>query len=175
MDVPGVPAGVDVLVGVGVPTAVPVGLGVVVGVWVATEVPVGVGGTVGVWVSATVTAGVDIPAVLTINWGASAPDSREERLMAVEPGVESPKLYVPSPVTKAVTSSVTQLPLTTADDVATLLPIAGALLDVMVVSPQVLFATDLATRPLDEAEFAWTKRRPCVMACPASPDTLKRK
>jgi hypothetical protein len=146
-------------VGVGELTAVPVGIDVLVVVGVLSAVSVDAGGIVGVWVSATVTAGVDIPAVLTINWGASTPDSREERLMAVEPGVETPKLYVPSPVTKAVISSVTQLPLTTAGEVARELPMAGALLDVMVVSSQVLFATDLATRPLEEAEFAWIKRR----------------
>ena len=113
-----------VLVAVGLP-----GVDVLVGVPTRVGVLVSVTTEVGVVVFASVFVGAGVEELLTVttNWGASAPNSREARLMAVEPGVETPKLNVPSPVTKAVTSNVTQVPLTTAGEVAKVLPMAGAL------------------------------------------------
>ena len=49
-------------------------------------------------VGVAVAVEVDVWVVMT-NCGAFVPDSREERLRAVEPGVEIPKLNVPSRVT----------------------------------------------------------------------------
>ena len=81
-------------------------------------------------------------------------DSREARLMAVEPGVERPKLKVPSPVTYEVTSSATQIREATAGEVISVMPKAGALLAVIVFSPQVLSTTLLTVMPCEEALFA---------------------
>jgi hypothetical protein len=105
---------------VGVSVSVDTGVSVkaaVVGVSVSAEI-VGVSvntGAVGVSVTGEVVGvalgagivgvgeelGVDVDGGLLsviISLGALAPDSREARLMAVEPGVITPKLYVPSPV-----------------------------------------------------------------------------
>ncbi len=81
------------------------------------------------------------------------PDSREVKLMAVEPGVVTPKLYVPSDVTYEVTSNVTQLPEVNAPDVAMVLSIAGAFEYVIVLSPQPLSATVQACMPALELLF----------------------
>ncbi len=73
-----------------------VGAGALVGVLVGnTPVGVAVGGgraAVGVAVATA-------PLRLKTSCGALAPDSRAAKLMAVEPGVIIPKLYVPAAVT----------------------------------------------------------------------------
>jgi hypothetical protein len=93
----GVKTGVDVFVaGILVGVDVFVG-GMLVGVDVTTGVDVVV--AAGIPVDVDVTTGVDDPLMLTINLGELAPDSRDERLIAVEPGVVTPKLNVPSAVT----------------------------------------------------------------------------
>ena len=89
-----------------------------------------------------------------ISCGENVIDSREARLMAVEPGVERPKLNVPSPVTYEVTSNATQIFDATAGEVTSVMPMAGALLAVIVFSPQVLSATVLTVMPCEEALFA---------------------
>ncbi len=97
------------------------------------------------------------PFRVSTSCGALAPDSRAERLMAVGPGVERPKLKVPWPLTKEVTSKKIQVPLTTAGEVSKEVSIAGWLAEVMVVSPQVLSATDWEVIPEVEAELAWMR------------------
>ena len=77
--------GTGVLVGVGEPAVAVGDTGVVVEVGAPA---VAVGGT-----------GVDESFNVKTNWGAFAPDSREDKLIAVEPGVETPKLLSPSEVT----------------------------------------------------------------------------
>jgi hypothetical protein len=64
---------------------------------VGIDVGVFVGEDIGVLVGIAVAVEVDARVVM-INCGAFAPDSREARLIAVEPGVEIPKLNVPSRV-----------------------------------------------------------------------------
>ena len=75
-----------------------------------------------------VAVGVEAVFTVTINCGAWTPDSREARLIAVVPGVDTPKLYKPSPATKEVTSKVTQVPLATAGEDPRVAPVSGALL-----------------------------------------------
>ena len=133
-DVLGEPVGVDVGVFTGVLVGIEIGVtaGILVGVGVAVtagilvgvgeivELATGVGVLVstGMTVDVAVAAGEDGPVILTINLG---------ELIAVEPGVVTPKLNVPSPVTYEVTSNVTQVPPTTAGEDTRVLPIAGAL------------------------------------------------
>ena len=143
VDVLGEPVGVDVGVFTGVLVGIDIGVtaGILVGVGVAVtagilvgvgeivELATGVGVLVstGKSVDVAVAAREDDPVILTINLGEFAPDSRDARLIAVEPGVVTPKLNVPSPVTYDVTSNVTQVPPTTAGEDTRVLPIAGAL------------------------------------------------
>ncbi len=81
------------------PLRVATGVGVLVlaGVGVAVLAWVGVAVLTGVEVG--VATEVDELVVVMINWGEFAPDSREAREIAVLPGVMTPKLNVPSPVT----------------------------------------------------------------------------
>ena len=75
-------------------------LGCEVGVAVSIAVGIDVGVFVGVNTAMLVAVAVDVGAlVVMINCGASVPDSREERLIAVTPEVEISKLNVPSWVT----------------------------------------------------------------------------
>ena len=68
-------------------------VGEAVGVADGSDVGVFVGVNIAVVVAVAVAVGA---LVVMINCGASVPDSREERLIAVTPDVESPKLNVPS-------------------------------------------------------------------------------
>ena len=105
----------------GVDDGVDEATGVRVGVADITEVGVGLG-AMAVVVFTEVAMDVLVAACvlelfkLSINWGAFAPDSRAERLMAVEPGVDTLKLKVPWVFTNDDTSSVTQLPDVTAGE-----------------------------------------------------------
>ena len=102
----GIVVGVRVLVAFGVEVAVLVEFGIAVGVLVlvafgvAVLVKPGVGVVLLSAVGVRVTVGDALlpPEVSTISCGAFAPDSRLAKLMAVLPGVMSPRLYVPLPV-----------------------------------------------------------------------------
>ena len=61
--------------------------------------------------------------------------------MAVLPGTVSARVYVPLPVIEDVTSTVVHVPLLKPPEVSRILPTAGALLYVIVDSPQVLLLT----------------------------------
>lgn len=65
--------------------------------------------------------------------------------------------------------------MTTAGEVARVLPIAGALLAVIVVSPQVLFATVLAAIPVEEALLAQISKRTRLIVPPPRLGTVKRR
>jgi hypothetical protein len=80
--------------GLGVQTGEEVGVIARVGV----DVGIFVGEGIGVLIGVAVAVEVDAWIVMT-NCGAFAPDSRAERLRAVKPGVDIPKLNVPSWVT----------------------------------------------------------------------------
>ena len=68
-----------------------------VGEAVGVAVGIDVGVFVGMKIAVLVAVAVDVGAlVVMINCGASVPDSRDERLIAVTPDVEIPKLNVPS-------------------------------------------------------------------------------
>ena len=69
--------------------------GVEVSVFVEVSVGIGVDAKVGVFVRVAVAVEVGARVVM-INCGAFVPDSREERLRAREPGVDMPKLNMPS-------------------------------------------------------------------------------
>jgi hypothetical protein len=76
------------------------------------------------------------------SWGGCGP-SRDESETAVLFVVEIPKLYVPLPDIAAVTSTLVHVPAVILPELLKLVgPKGGALSLVMVVSPQVLFATE---------------------------------
>ena len=83
---------------------------VLVGVFVITGTVVFVSADVAAKVGIIVAKGVDKPLNNRINLGDLDPDSRDDRLIAVDPGVNKLKLYEPSPVTYEVISKVIQLP-----------------------------------------------------------------
>jgi len=69
-------------------------------------------------------------------------DSRLPRLRAVAPVVDRPMLYVPLPVMRGVTSTVVHVAaLAAPDEPVFAAPNAGALANVMDVSPQLVSAT----------------------------------
>src|SRR5512141_287839 len=109
---------------------------------------------VGVGVAAEPAVGVEVaevdPPKVSTSRGALPPDSRDARLMAVEPAVDTPKLYTPSALTNEVTSRLTHAPVATAPEVARVPPEAGMLLYVMPVSLQLLSATLAAEMPTEE-------------------------
>jgi hypothetical protein len=86
------------------------------------------------------------------NCGASAPVSRLAILMAVELVVVTAMLIVPLPLTKEVTLMLTKVlaVLTAPDEPANGPSTAGALLKVMVVSPQLVSLTPLILTPVVE-------------------------
>lgn len=86
-----------VLVAVGTMGVAVGGTSVWVGVKTGMAVLVAVGAFVGAIVA--VATGVDDPLMLTSSLGEFVPDSREARLIAVVPGVVTPKLNVPSLLT----------------------------------------------------------------------------
>src|SRR3954447_7185145 len=82
------------------------------------------------------------PPVSTTSCGGFAPASRLAMLTAVELAVASAKLTLPSPFTSGVTSSVVVLDAATApDEAAGPTASGGALLQLIVFSPQPLSAT----------------------------------
>jgi len=167
-----VEAGTAVLVGSTIGVAVLAVATVAVGLagittWVAVltaiAVAVGLGGittgiavvvTTGMLVGAETTTGLVDWFTLMTNLGEFAPDSRDARLIAVQSGAVIPKLKVPSPVIKEVTSRVTQVPPETVEEEANVLPNAGAFLEFKAISLQALLATDRTIRPLLELPFA---------------------
>lgn len=142
--------GISVAVGtsVGVSVAVAVAVGMSVGVSVAVAVSVAVGMSVGVSVmlavAVSVRVGVSVgvsaasllklpPTVMT-NCGA-LPPVRLEKLVCVLLVVAIARSYAPLPVTRAVTSTSVHVLATIAPELPKLLPRAGALLKLIVVSP----------------------------------------
>ena len=85
----------------------------------------------GLLVARTVVAGVEVavaaPFSVRTNCGGFTPDSRLAMLMAVELKLVTPRLKRPSPVTKALTSVLTQTPLVKAPEDPNWLPRSGAL------------------------------------------------
>lgn len=133
---------VAALVPVGEAVAVDVLVRVAVEVAVAVDVLVGVLVRIAVAVAVAVLVGVLVAvARVMTSCGALAPDSRLASASAVELLVASAKLKVPLPVMYAVTLIEFHVFATAAPDEPSVAPSAGALLNVMVVSPQVLSDT----------------------------------
>jgi hypothetical protein len=109
---------------------VAVGVRVLVGEEVGgNRVAVGVRVLVGVEVAGGwVLVGGEPVVVSTKSWGAWLPDSRAERLMAVEFVVKTAKLNNPLPCKEEVISTSTQLAALTGVETPRTLPMAGALL-----------------------------------------------
>jgi hypothetical protein len=158
-------------------------VGVLVGVFVGVCVGVLVGvlvGTTGVYVGVLVAVRVGVgefppPPVCTINCGAFAPVSRLAKVLAAELVIVSPKLTSPFPVTKPVTSISTHVPpVNGPDDPATVPLMAGALLNVILPSLHVVFATLRTSTPIVELLLA-NSRSVAWVTLPVSPCTSKRR
>lgn len=115
------------------------------------------------------------PAVVTTTSSGLAVVSRLEKPSNVLERARSARLTRPLPLTSGVTSSDTHVYCTTGPELATtLVPTAGALAYVIVVSPQLVLATPRMSKPAVTVFFAYTRRVACVTA-PARPATLKRR
>ena len=143
-----------------------VDVGVSVGVLVGVKVSVGEAVLVGVLVCVG-----DKPA-LTISWGGFAL-SRLAKLTAVLLVELRAKLTKPFEVTSDETSIETHVPVAIAPAEAAKVPGRGALLYVMVVSPQTLSPTPRTLRPLLKLLLAKTRR--VALAMLPIPWTLKRR
>jgi hypothetical protein len=110
--------------------AVGSGVGAAVGVAVGTGVPVGAAVGVGV--------GADVVTTSKGEWV----DSRLARLIAVLSLSVRARLIRPRPDTSEVTSMATIVPVASDPDAMVTDPTTGALLDVVVISAHVLFATE---------------------------------
>jgi len=155
-----------------------VDVGVSVGVLVGVKVSVGEAVLVGVLVcvGVFVTVGVlvcvgDKPA-LTISWGGFAL-SRLAKLTAVLLVELRAKLTKPFEVTSDETSIETHVPVAIAPAEPPMVPGRGALLYVMVISPQILSPTPRTLKPLLKLLLAKTRR--VALAMLPIPWTLKRR
>src|SRR5450759_1063351 len=93
---------------------------------------------------------------------------------AVEFVVERPKLICPPPVTTDVTVTLVQMPVLTGPELPRLAPNGGALASTIVVSPQVLSATEKTVKPID-CELVGKMRRVALVTVPVRPVRSKRR
>ena len=135
---------VDVFVAIGLAVAVFVTVGMAVGISVIVGLEVGVFVIVGVEVNTCVGVLVGLaplpPTVIT-NWGAFAPPSRLTKLTAVLLFPVIARLIVPLSAIRGVISTLVQDPLLKEPMDPARLPNGGALLYVIVVSPQLVSGT----------------------------------
>ncbi len=89
-----------------------------------------------------------VPSDVTMSCGGFGP-VLDESDNAVEFVVESPKLKVPFPVIALVTSTLYHVPDVTGPELPSFAPNGGAFEYVIVVSPQVVSATEQTSNPVD--------------------------
>jgi hypothetical protein len=111
--------------------------------------------------------------VVITSCGGLAP-SLADRASAVEFVVESPKLTCPPAVTTDVTVTLVQTPVLTGPELPRLAPNGGALASTIVVSPQVLSATEKTVNPVD-CELVGKIRKVALVTVPVTPERSKRR
>jgi hypothetical protein len=114
------------------------------------------------------------PVEVTTNCGAFAPDSRDASEISIQYVPTNAKLNVPLPVTAGVTSSCTHPVNAPLGKLPNFAPNAGAFAYVNVDSPQLVFATEYASKPQFIPEFAYT-RNTADCTDPDNPLTLNLK